>query len=54
MLASIVSIYVSAQNFEGKITYDNHIQSKVSNVSDEQFTRMLGNTQEYYIKCGTY
>jgi hypothetical protein len=42
------------QNFEGKIVYRNSIKSKLPNVTDEQFTSMLGSKQEYFIKDGDY
>ena len=45
---------VVSQNFEGKIIYHNSYKSKMSNVTDEQFTSMMGSIQEYYIKDGDY
>lgn len=42
------------QHFEGKITYRNAYKSKMPNVTDEQFTGMMGSTQEYFIKGGDY
>ena len=54
LLATLFSIYAFAQNFEGKITYANVYKSKMQNVSDLQFTTMMGTTQEYYIKNGDY
>lgn len=42
------------QNFEGKIVYTNSIKSKLPNVTDQQFTSMLGSKQEYFIKDGDY
>lgn len=42
------------QNFEGKIVYKNAIKSKLPNVTDEQFTSMLGSRQDYFIKDGNY
>ena len=41
---------VQAQPFEGKITYTNSYKSKMPNVTDEQFTAMMGTRQEYFIK----
>ncbi len=41
-------------SFEGKITYKNSYKSKMPNVTDEQFTSMMGATQEYFIKGGDY
>jgi len=43
-----------AQSFEGKIIYQNTYKSKLPQVSDEQFTSMMGNTQEFFIKGGNY
>ncbi|HEY9195573.1 MAG TPA: hypothetical protein VIM77_04885, partial [Mucilaginibacter sp.] len=40
--------------FEGKIIYSNTIKSKVPNISDEQFTTMMGSIQNYYVKGGDY
>ncbi|HMG93490.1 MAG TPA: hypothetical protein VK589_25705 [Chryseolinea sp.] len=42
------------QNFEGKITYKNEYKSKAPNVTDEQFTSLMGKTWVYYIKEGDY
>jgi len=53
-LASIISLVAVAQNFEGKIIYSNVCKSKMPGVTDEQFTTMMGATQEYYIKAGDY
>jgi hypothetical protein len=43
-----------AQSFEGKIVYQNSYKSKIPNVTDQQFTDMMGSTQEYLIKGGEY
>lgn len=43
-----------AQNFEGKIVYENTYTSKVPGITDGQFAAMLGSVQEYYIKDGDY
>jgi hypothetical protein len=43
-----------AQNFEGKIIYNNTYKSKNAKVSDEQLEQTFGNTQEYYIKNDKY
>lgn len=45
---------VFGQPFEGKITYHNSYKSKLPNVTDQQFTSMMGSTQEYIIKGGNY
>jgi len=42
------------QTFEGKIIYENIYKSKIPNLSDQQFTLMMGATQEYLIKGGNY
>lgn len=44
------SLWMNAQTFEGKIAYQNTYTSKIKNVTSEQFTTMMGSTQEYYIK----
>jgi hypothetical protein len=43
-----------AQIFEGKATYKNEYTSKVKSISSEQFSAMMGNTQEYFLKDGNY
>jgi hypothetical protein len=40
--------------FEGKVVYRNSYKSNMPNVTDQQFTSMMGNTQEYFIKGGNY
>jgi hypothetical protein len=42
------------QNFEGKIVYKNSYKSKIPNVTDAQFTTMMGTLQDYFIKDGNY
>jgi hypothetical protein len=54
LFISLCCMAASAQSFEGEITYTNTIKSKVAQVSDEQFTSMLGDTQHYYTKAGNY
>jgi hypothetical protein len=54
LLLLTVSTLTFAQNFEGKITYQNSYKSKIQGVTDEQFTSMMGTTQEYWIKGGNY
>lgn len=53
-LSLTISTLIFAQTFEGKVIYKNSCKSKMPNVTDEQFTDMLGNTQEFYIKSGNY
>jgi hypothetical protein len=43
-----------SQSFEGKITYQNTFKSKIPNVTDEQFSAMMGEKQEYILKGGNY
>jgi hypothetical protein len=50
----IPAIIVSAQSFEGKVTYANSYKSKLPNMTGEQFTSMMGDKQEYFIKDGNY
>lgn len=54
ILFLIVLAGIEAQSFEGKITYQNTYKSKLPSVSSEQFTAMMGNTQEYFIKSDKY
>lgn len=55
LIASILLAITSfAQNFEGKIIYNNVYKSKIPNLTDEQFTDMMGGRQEYFIKDGEY
>jgi len=53
LLLTMVS-FTFGQTFEGKIIYKNNYKSKIPNVTDEQFTSMMGTTQEYAIKGGNY
>jgi len=43
-----------AQSFEGKVTYKNSYKSKIPNMTDEQFSTMMGTNQEYVIKGANY
>lgn len=54
LAAAVFAIASFGQNFEGKIVYANSYKSKIPGVTDEQFTSMMGSTQEYYIKDGDY
>ena len=49
-----VGISVSAQNFEGKITYQNTNVSKIEGVTSYHLNAMMGTVQEYYIKGSNY
>jgi hypothetical protein len=50
----ITTAFSFGQAFEGKITYQATFKSKVPNVTDQQFTAMMGPTQTYVIKGGNY
>jgi hypothetical protein len=54
LVATFLAITSFGQRFEGKIVYKNTYKSKIPNVTDEQFTTMMGSTQEYFIKNGDY
>ena len=54
LLATFFVATSFGQNFEGKIVYKNSIKSKLPNVTDQQFTSMLGSQQDYFIKDGDY
>jgi len=43
-----------AQPFEGKIVYQNQYKSKLPNITDQQFTLMMGDKQDYFIKGAYY
>jgi hypothetical protein len=43
-----------AQNFEGKVNYENTFKSKIPNVTDDMLTQMMGTTVEYNLKEGNY
>lgn len=48
------SFLSKGQSFEGKITYSISYKSKLSELSDQKWTSMLGSKQDYYIKGGFY
>lgn len=55
----IIALFFTAmmtygQNFEGKIIYANTYTSKNPQITSEQWSAMLGATQEYLIKEGSY
>ena len=54
LLATIFAITSFGQTFEGEIVYKNTYKSKLPNVTSEQFTTMIGSTQEYFIENGDY
>ena len=49
-----VKMGVSAQNFEGIVTYKNLYKSKIPDLTDQQLTQALGSMQQYLIKEGNY
>lgn len=51
MLFSIISF---SQTFEGEIVYSNTYKSKNTQYTDERWTMLLGNVQNYLIKAGDY
>jgi len=50
----LISMTVFGQSFEGKILYTNSYKSKIPKMTDQQWTAMMGSTQEYLIKGGDY
>jgi hypothetical protein len=53
-LSILTAVTSFAQNFEGKIFYTNTYKSKNPQMTDEQWTSMMGSKQEYLIKDGNY
>src|ERR1700755_2755722 len=49
-----LSFSLFAQTFEGRIVYHNTYTSKIPNVTDELFTSMMGDTQEYFFSVRDY
>lgn len=54
LILTLLSASVFGQTFEGKIFYNTTYESKLPNMSSEQFTVMMGNNQEYLTKNGNY
>ncbi|WP_240337159.1 hypothetical protein [Rufibacter psychrotolerans] len=54
LLLLTVSLSAFSQAFEGKVTYAMSYKSKMPAISDDQFAAMMGDTQEYFIKGGSY
>lgn len=50
----LTTITVFGQSFEGKIFYANTYKSKNPKMTDQQWSSMMGSTQEYLIKGGDY
>lgn len=53
-LALFSSIVIFGQSFEGEIIYRNSLKSKNPQMTDEQWTQMMGSKQVYFIKQGNY
>jgi hypothetical protein len=53
-LLLLISFTSFSQNFEGEIIYSNTYTSKNLQLKDEQWSLMLGNTQNYLVKGGDY
>jgi hypothetical protein len=55
LLLFLLSFFsVSAQSWEGKITYQNSYSSTNDHVTTQQLSTMMGTIQEYYIQGGNY
>jgi hypothetical protein len=54
IISVITAVTTFGQNFEGKIFYSNTYKSKNPQMTDQQWTSMMGSTQEYLIKGGNY
>ncbi|MHA6248237.1 hypothetical protein ACXYMU_09900 [Pontibacter sp. CAU 1760] len=51
---AFTSLTLAAQNFEGKIVYQNTYKSKSPELSDKQLNLMMGTEQSWYLKGGDY
>ena len=54
ILMTVMTATVFGQTFEGEIVYQNTCVSKLPNVTDQQFTSMMGSSLNYIIKGGNY
>ena len=54
VLTILASFATFGQTFEGEIIYNNTLKSKNPKMTDEQWTKMMGSKQEYFIKTGNY
>ncbi|MDP9080691.1 MAG: DUF4412 domain-containing protein [Bacteroidota bacterium] len=54
LFLSVCCLFTFAQSFEGQVVYQTQCKSKLPNVTDDQFTAMVGSTMNYYIKGGDY
>ncbi len=50
----LMAVTVFSQSFEGKIIYSNSYKSKNPNITDQLWTSMMGDSQEYFIRGGDY
>lgn len=50
IFAALTTMTVFGQSFEGKIIYSNSYKSKNPKMTDQQWTSMMGSTQEYLIE----
>ena len=50
----VMTMTVFGQSFEGKIFYANTYKNKKPKMTDQQWSSMMGSTQEYLIKGGNY
>jgi len=53
-ISIITAVTTFGQSFEGKIIYTNSYISKNPKMTDQQWTSMMGSTQEYLIRGGDY
>ena len=54
IIAIFITTYTFAQTFEGKLLYSNTFKSKNANITDQQWSIMMGSKFEYSIKNGDY
>ncbi len=54
LLLLCLTVSLSAQDFQGKITYVNSYYSKKLGINDLQWGAMMGNRSEYFYKEGNY
>ncbi|TGE25590.1 hypothetical protein E5K00_10490 [Hymenobacter aquaticus] len=54
LLGVVTTVSALAQNFEGRILYANSYKTKLPNVTDQQWNDMMGTSQEYFVKGGSY
>lgn len=54
LLLLLFCLPAAAQNFEGKVIYQNTFKSKLPNVTDDMLTQMMGTSLEYNLKKGNY